>query len=61
MKIKIAKRTASTLPKPKCAHPRRVKERFLGAQTGDYICATCGEEVGRAAVISVPDTRRTRR
>lgn len=29
--------------KEKCKHPHIEKEYYLGAQTGDYICSSCGE------------------
>lgn len=25
-----------------CSHPTIVKEYYLGSNTGDYICTTCG-------------------
>jgi len=28
---------------PKCSHPELDKEYYLGAQTGDYVCTTCGK------------------
>ena len=27
-----------------CEHPKLMKEYYLGSQTGDYICTTCGQE-----------------
>lgn len=27
-----------------CTHPHIEKEYYLGAQTGDYVCTTCGYE-----------------
>lgn len=27
-----------------CEHPHIEKEYYLGAQTGDYVCTTCGEQ-----------------
>lgn len=27
-----------------CRHPRFEKEYYLGAQTGDYVCTTCGRD-----------------
>jgi hypothetical protein len=29
--------------RPSCDHPRRSKERYLGADTGDAGCLDCGE------------------
>ena len=57
MKIRIAKRTGSKPLKPKCAHTRRYKERILGAQTGDYICADCGEEMSGPETPPRPSAR----
>lgn len=28
---------------PPCNHPDLDKEYYLGADTGDYVCTTCGE------------------
>ena len=28
-----------------CDHPNIEKEYYLGAQTGDYVCTSCGETV----------------
>ena len=28
---------------PTCDHPELDKEYYLGAQTGDYVCISCGE------------------
>lgn len=28
---------------PPCDHPSIEKEYYQGAQTGDYVCTTCGE------------------
>ena len=28
---------------PPCDHPELDKEYYLGAQTGDYVCTTCGQ------------------
>lgn len=27
-----------------CSHPKFAVEYYLGSQTGDYICTTCGRE-----------------
>jgi len=27
----------------KCSHPELDKEYYLGSDTGDYVCTTCGE------------------
>jgi hypothetical protein len=27
-----------------CSHPQIEKEYYLGTQTGDYVCTTCGYE-----------------
>jgi hypothetical protein len=32
----------STAGKSNCAHAKLFKEYYLGAQTGDYVCADCG-------------------
>ncbi|GAA1246629.1 hypothetical protein GCM10009609_07670 [Pseudonocardia aurantiaca] len=29
---------------PPCGHPQLVKEYYLGTQTGDKVCTTCGED-----------------
>lgn len=29
-----------------CNHPKVEKEYYLGTQTGDKVCTTCGREVG---------------
>ena len=28
---------------PPCDHPELDKEYYLGAQSGDYVCTTCGK------------------
>jgi hypothetical protein len=33
---------------PPCDHPQLVKEYYLGTQTGDKVCTTCGEDFSRA-------------
>ena len=33
-----------------CDHPDTDKEYYLGAQTGDYICTTCGAIVDESLV-----------
>jgi hypothetical protein len=33
---------------PPCDHPQLAKEYVLGAQTGDKVCTTCGEDFSRA-------------
>lgn len=32
---------------PPCEHPRMVRERYLGADTGDKVCTTCGYSTPR--------------
>lgn len=47
--IKIQREEALKLRKAwgnkPCNHPEWGKEYYLGANTGDYICLQCGEEV----------------
>lgn len=44
-----------------CSHPTLAREYFLGAQTGDLVCTTCGstfwsrDEAGRDATRQTKD------
>ncbi len=40
-----------------CDHPAFAKEYDLGAQTGDYICKTCGKEVSRHQKLEIERKR----
>jgi len=31
----------------KCSHPKTEKEYYLGSDTGDRVCTTCGRDVDR--------------
>ena len=43
MQMKKAEELRSKRTKSPCKHETVVKEYFLGADTGDYACTTCGE------------------
>jgi hypothetical protein len=33
---------------PPCGHPDADREYYLGSNTGDYVCLTCGEPFSRS-------------
>jgi hypothetical protein len=34
--------------KKTCSHPHLEKEHYLGSDTGDFVCTTCGETFSKA-------------
>ena len=40
-----------------CEHPNFEKEYYLGAQTMDYICTTCGQSFDRNEVQKITNQR----
>jgi hypothetical protein len=47
MQAKDANRLRQKWGDKPCTHPKFDKEYDLGAQTGDYVCTTCGEAFWR--------------
>lgn len=41
--VKLLRESWAAKGSPACEHPQLVKEYYLGAQTGDKVCTTCGE------------------
>lgn len=44
MQEKYAKQLRIEWKGKQCIHPSIEKEYYLGSQTGDYVCSTCGRE-----------------
>lgn len=40
---------------PLCAHEERAKERYLGADTGDWLCLGCGTTWPRNSPTPAPE------
>lgn len=57
MQNKEAKRLRIAYAGKSCDHPSIVKEYYLGAQTGDYVCTTCGKELSREEKIKIEQAR----
>ena len=43
MQVSEAAQLRKAWGKKPCLHPELDKEYYLGSQTGDYVCTTCGE------------------
>jgi transposase-like protein len=44
-----------------CSHPRLEKERYLGAQTGDYVCTSCKKTFTEEEAERIEEERERRR
>ena len=44
-----------------CDHPDFDKEYYLGAESGDYVCTTCGEVFSRRDYESIQRERSTKK
>lgn len=60
MQLDKAKRLRGTWGDKPCIHPKLEKEYFLGADTMDFVCATCGKEFTRQEKEALETRRKDR-
>ena len=58
MQLKDAMRLKSDSGEKECNHPDFEKERYLSAQTGDYVCTQCGESFLKKEYIEIIENRK---
>lgn len=45
--------------RPACAHEKLEREYYLGSNTGDHVCLSCGEDFSPAEVDAIRKAKRS--
>ena len=61
MQISVAERLRKNYGDRPCEHKSFEKEYYLGADTGDFICRTCGSAFTRDEMMKIEEAHRRKK